>query len=310
MDIKGFENVKFPCVVESNEQRSSSTTNKYDGIYYIKIPRTSAKPVSVINRIAKNEAKKISKNMNTNMCKVNDADKPISAYDHKVNRRSKSNSLLLSMVRHPAERALSHFDLRLRTKEVEATDEAFVHDLETSMSYHPNVELRYLYTSSSSNDKKLVNPQEEEYEGLVKEILEEYNFIGVQERMNESLVALSMILGLDMKEVVYEFSRCSSKEPKKWVTPKMTKYLTSNKWTQRQGGDYLLYDAVNTALDKTIAKLNKDNKQEFDSRLQDFEILLDVWSKVSADISGREGCGGLFTGLTNGKINAWLNKFL
>ena len=70
---------------------------------------------------------------------------------------------------------------------------------------------------------------EETYAGLVNDILLEYNFIGIEERMKESLVALSMVIGTNVDSVIYQFSRCISEGPPEWMTPGMFSYLESEK---------------------------------------------------------------------------------
>lgn len=42
---------------------------------------------------------------------------------------------------------------------------------------------------------------------IVQDILDEYNFIAVTERMDESLVAMQMLLNLTTKDILYTHSR-------------------------------------------------------------------------------------------------------
>lgn len=279
----------FPCVTDHE--------NSSGGIYYVRIPRTSAKGVSVSKRIAGLEGRLL--DLPAESCKVSADVAPMRAIHQEIDKRDKDNSFLWSIIRSPERRAISHFGLRLRNNEVEATTESFVNDLRTSVSYQPNVMLKFL----SMEDTKSMQT-EEEYAGLVQNILSEYNFIGVEERLRESLVALSMVIGTNVNHVVYDFSRCLSDDIPDWVTPEMALYLESEEWRQRQGGDYMLYSAVDKALDLTIQKLDKN---EFNSRLATFDSIMTKWSEASSIIKGSPGCGAAFNGKHHADLIEWVN---
>ena len=253
----------FPCVTDNDESNG--------GIYYVRIPRTSSKGVSVTRRIAGLEGR-FSHLPEGKSCKVIAKDSPTRAFHQKIYQRDKVNSFLWSMVRLPERRAISHFGLRLRSKHVKATTESFINDLKTSVSYHSNVELRFL----SMND---ISESESKYAyvSLVSNILSEYNFIGVEERMKESLVALSMLIGVNVNRVIYDFSRCISDTTPEWLTSEMSSYLESDSWKSRQAGDIMLYNTVNKALDVTIKQLDQE---EFNARLKAFDILISDWTEA------------------------------
>ena len=79
-------------------------------------------------------------------------------------------------------------------------------------------------------------------------------------------------------------------------------------WKKKQRGDYILYDAVNKALDLTIQKLDAE---DFQSRLQRYESMLDVWSKASEKlVTGKNVgyyCGAAFSEKNDETLNDWLN---
>ena len=221
------------------------------------------------------------------------------AIHQEIDKRDKDNSFLWSTIRSPERRAISHFGLRLRNSEVEATTESFVNDLRTGVSYQPNIMIKFL----AMEDVKATG-SEEMYASLVKDILSEYNFIGVEERLRESLVALSMLIGTNVNHVIYDFSRCITDDIPDWVTPEMALYLESEEWRQRQGGDYMLYSAVNKALDLTIQKLDRT---EFNSRLAAFDSIMTKWSEASSVVKGIEGCGAAFNGKHHADLIEWVN---
>ena len=119
--IKSFEewdrgDLPFPCIQGNNEENSN-------GIYYIRLPNTSSKGATVSERIALLETKRtlstfgdVLNTANNGVCKINEVMKPIKAFDQHVSERNKKKSFLWSIVRHPARRAISYFDDRLRHK--------------------------------------------------------------------------------------------------------------------------------------------------------------------------------------------------
>jgi len=262
----------FPCVTDSKDSK--------DGIYFIKVPRTSHIGASVTYRIARFEER-----LNLpRRCKINDANKPIKALDQKLWTRNKTKTFLWSMLESPEIRAIKRFDLMVRTKRAEATIEAFVND--TSITpYIPNTQLAFLSIDTRISGFDSI----EHYASLVKNVLAEYNFIGIDERLHESLVALSMLIDIDIGHVIYEFTNCAftnyaANNLRRYITPEMDSYLKSKKWKTRQSGDYLLYNAVNKALDLTIASLDSE---EFNARLKK----IDQWNKASVIVKGKHGCG-------------------
>jgi len=285
-----------PCVTDKNSP---------NGIYYVRIPRTSAKPASVTKRIAQIGAKSIAGRPKGAVCNVNDGTIPAPvASEKRIAIRDKLKSFLWTTVRHPARRAVSHYDMKLRLGDLEASDDNFINEVKNSWSYLPDVQLKFLLPNDNrhSNDDNSKDADEKNQASIFS-ILSEFDFIGVEERMNESLVALSMLLGLKIQDVVYEFSTFCLTDKPKWLTTNMLDYLSSSEWLSKQKGDYMLYDAANTALDLTIEQFNEE---EFNTNVKEYETLLDVWSKVSSGIYGKPGCGGMFSNVDDAMLKNWL----
>merc|ERR1712157_591511 len=117
--------------------------------------------------------------------------------------------------------------------DVPLSEEAFMNDLENNRGFVPNVQLGYL--AVQENDVN--NP--ESYPQVVQNILNEYNFIGTYERLYESLVVLSMIIGVDVSDVLFDYlpktlSRCGSLEEPDWLTDGMKQFLESDRWRLRE----------------------------------------------------------------------------
>ena len=119
----------------------------------------------------------------------------------------------------------------------------------------------------------------------VKDILQNYDFLGVVERMPESLVVLSMLAQIPLTDVVvldgkvagksYAEGNCKPIE-KKWTTPAVDEYMETECQTNNEL-DYLLYEAANIALDLTIDELGRDLVE---GNLEEFHRLTDVNKNV------------------------------
>lgn len=105
---------------------------------------------------------------------------------------------------------------------------------------------------------------------IVQDILDDYNFIAVTERMDESLVALQMLMNLSTKEILYTHSRGSGTFsngppdrpciyiPPSFLTPTMEEYFQSDEWESVIKADLLLWNAAQASLDLTIESLGKE----------------------------------------------------
>lgn len=116
-----------------------------------------------------------------------------------------------------------------------------------------------------------------------KSILQGYDFVGITERMDESLVVFQMLLGLDTVDILYLKAKghgrfddggynqtCVYVQPA-YVSPGMKAYFDSDKWKSRISGDTALYQAANASLDRTIEEvLGRD----------DFEVELYKYRKA------------------------------
>lgn len=108
----------------------------------------------------------------------------------------------------------------------------------------------------------------------VNKILQDYDFIGITERLDESLVALQMILGLKTSDILYYSAKGNGNwddhgvyiQPS-FVSPGMERFFASPEWEELSRGDYLMYMAANASLDRTIDKLGR---QEFNAKLEQF----------------------------------------
>lgn len=120
---------------------------------------------------------------------------------------------------------------------------------------------------------------------LINRILDDYNFIGITERMEESAVCLMMLLNLKMGTILYlnakssggfddgaASSSCTFIKPSR-VTHGMQSYFQKPKWRAMVKWDETLYRAANRSLDLTIESLGRE---DFDSNLELFRHALKV----------------------------------
>ena len=114
---------------------------------------------------------------------------------------------------------------------------------------------------------------------IINKILSDYNFIGVTERMDETLVALMMILNVPMGTIMYLKSKtsggyddggtgsCVYIQPSH-LSSGMKAFFAHARWNEVVQWDNLLYQAVNRSLDLTIAGLGEAKFQENLSRFR------------------------------------------
>ena len=111
---------------------------------------------------------------------------------------------------------------------------------------------------------------------IITEVMRFYNFIGVVDRMEESLVTLQMLLNLSAKDIlVLEAKNSMDRKrnptliPHNHISKTVDDFLTG-KFFNGHPMDFELYNSVNLALNKTIESLPVD---EFSRNLQVHRML-------------------------------------
>ncbi len=150
-----------------------------------------------------------------------------SAVHYQYAKRDKSKSFLLSIVRNPTRRAISHFfHFGVVAYRNEPNDANFRHHLLTRL--HTSDLLQdlsvHLINGTITSDAKT---NLHYYPKVVQDVLQEYDFIAILERFDESLVALKMILNLDFEEILYvkdrsegSFSNGDKRRPCVYLLPR------------------------------------------------------------------------------------------
>jgi hypothetical protein len=230
------------------------------------------------------------------------------ARQYNYSQRIRSESFLLSIIRNPKARLISeffHFDVSARKNE--PTDINFqamirrrghnyyLREL-TTRHYIPNkpvgFEFAFAKSKGFNTTKELYDAKRKPYpvtnrildqellssrifglnyqpKTVMQHILEDYNFIAIMERLDESLVVMQMLLGLTTKEIVYTRARSSGTFSNGWndrpcffikksfISEGMRNYFSSEEFKLLIANDWYFYQAVNKSLDLTIASLDR-----------------------------------------------------
>lgn len=260
----------FPCLPPDDHwwHPQILRSPSHEGLLFVKEMKTGSSTVAgIVIRIARNMARRLHKGK-YRLCKLR--------FDHTsalrldYGNRDKKKSFLFTIIREPSHRVTSqffHFDVS--RKKIEPTDANF----KKHLLVHPYLEQYYLRDLST---KRFI-PGESDNVEAVNGILSEYNFIGITERMDESLVALQMILGLETNDMLYLRAKgnggyddgaanngtCYYIVPS-FVSPGMKEFFQSEAWHNISWGDTLLYYAAKQSLDLTIDRLGRE---EFNRKL-------------------------------------------
>jgi hypothetical protein len=227
---------------------------KVHGLVYVKLPKAASSTGSGINiRIARSVGKRVLK-------KKGNKPKCAHTYQHGDGfRRRESPSILWTILRDPSSRALSEFfHFKVSREGVVPTSESMIRFLRTRQSY----QLHYIY--SERKKSIVVNTPAKVIRHYV---MEEYNFIALVERLDESLVVMKLLWGLEDQDIIvlpakqsggYDDGRfekkCTKIQPAS-TPPHIDEYLRTN--FTNLNSDYLMYAVANRSLDLTIEALGR-----------------------------------------------------
>mmetsp|Transcript_46510 Transcript_46510/g.95128 ORF Transcript_46510/g.95128 Transcript_46510/m.95128 type:complete len:294 (-) Transcript_46510:130-1011(-) len=208
-----------------------------------------------------------------------------------LRNRDRKHSFLWTFVRDPAKRAISSvFHLKISRDGLAPTDTNIIAHLRNS----DNQMTRYTTTTGRRGLEEFPSAANVSQTGdsgrmqrEVKGRLVDYDFIGVVERQDESLVVLRLLLGLDAGDILYHSSKISGeydarcvKIQKSFISPGVAAFLSSDEWLARNEADYMLFAAANRSLDATIDKLGR---QAFEAALAEHHALMALAQTECAD---------------------------
>lgn len=183
--------------------------------------------------------------------------------------RDVTKSFLLSLLRDPTKRAISHFfHFQVSEKKQDPTDKNFQDFFRRRAASWSNYYVKDLVMNLDDLQKGFND------DDIVKEILSKYNFIAITERMDESLVVLKQLLGLQMEDILYmsakthgSFTTGPGTSPCIYIVPSfltsgMKEFFESQYWKNYTRADQRLYDAAVQSLDNTIDALGRKKVEE------------------------------------------------
>jgi hypothetical protein len=274
------------------------------GLFFVKTPKTASQS---INRILKRVITRVGLRNGGTACHMRGhhiQGDPAAWYSH----RHPFHSVLLTSVRDPVPRALSRIYWTLSTRRiydsgitVPLVEHALTQwtDAETGVTSNGQggFQLNYISFANISPgsawtpDLPTLVKNPAQIHRHVEWTLQEYDFILVQERLEESLVALQLLLGVDTADILsmplhvggsYLYDRLvgclellsppklllnSTEDP---VARILHEHFSSATYKAQNYGDYLLWGAAQASLDYTIAALGKER---FHSALRQFQQL-------------------------------------
>jgi hypothetical protein len=294
----------FPCY--KGEPLLMRETPAAEGILFQRPHKTgSTTMVGIVLRLVHNRAKIHLEGGEFDKCKHRAMHGVAKQYQY--GQRDRTKSFLFSIIRDPTARMISqffHFDVTGYQKE--PTDHNFLSmarglhfnyylselstrhyvpngtvisdlDFAKSVGFETERDLRSAMRSPKPGPTQLLRRQrlasnefglKYDPNKIVQDILDDYDFIAIMERMDESLVVFQMLLGLTTKEILYTRARSSGTFSNGWhgrpcifimksfLTPDMKAYFESEEWKLTVANDILMYQAANKSLDRTIASLD------------------------------------------------------
>jgi Galactose-3-O-sulfotransferase len=302
-------NVSVPCYEPESDWTLNTVqeTPTNTGIIYIKTHKTGSSTCSGINiRIAMNLAKRqqqqtlqhqlnLSHNITDNqynICQLRfDHVKASAIIPNRVKiypttsnnnnsqeEKFRRRSVLWTNVRDPTSRCISsffHFEVSRRNRVPNNVNfKRYATGIRGDYYKH------FLYTRTNVTGSN---------QTIINNILNEYDFIGITERMEESAVVLMMLLNLKLADILYLRAKtnggyddgggfgdnnktCTFIQPSILSTG-MKKFFQSIEWKNQIQFDQKLYNAVNKSLDLTIESLGKE---EFQKNLIKFRYALQM----------------------------------
>jgi hypothetical protein len=231
---------------------------KNDGLLYVKLPKCAS---STASGVAMRVADKLGQRLHGKKCVGRYLHSPASHDFREYGKRNESTSFLWSVLREPNERIVSHYFFeQVSRQKKEASEDALLSFLNESRAMKKSYMLRYLK----------LKPFGGKSPSLLGEIMKKYDFIGVSDRMDESLVVLAMIMQVPVADMAmlsskiagsYDAGRgqsgCVKLVPKQYY-PAVDTYLQSKEW-RKDNWDYVLFQVVNRTLDRTIDYFGRAN---------------------------------------------------
>jgi len=273
---------KFPCFLGKMGENKRKRGEDLKGMIYVKLPKASSSTLAGINlRIAH----RYGTSMN-DVCASN--------YEHrtgkqlKLSQRNLAFTFLWTFVRHPISYSISRLFFLDVTRNITSTNHT---ELIKHLRGKKDGNTQFKYLDPFESNLTALN----ELSSNVKRVIDDYDFIGVVERFDESLVALRLMLGLSAGDIIYVRSKIGGnwddaftdhhhciKTASSFVTPSMKTYYASSLFHAKHETDFLLYEAANRSLDLTITRIGR---LRFEEALEEHKYLNSLVDRICAPIT-------------------------
>ena len=275
---RGGHNESLPCFPPQPDWRTVQRGPTQNGFVFVKPTKTGSSTAAGVNlRIARGtalrkhqqEIEALLRSGRTEhdlpprytMCKTRSDHVPRAHVPYGALNRSRS--FVWTVLRDPTQRAVSlFFHFRVSRRKVEPSEANFaalLADPALRNYYVRMLPLQMLPSEGNATEYGV-------YRRFAQHILDSYDFVGVTERMDESLVVLSMLLNVPLSHVLYLKAKghggwddgpehlnytCTYIWPT-FLSEGMRASLNSLKWLEASRWDQALHRAANISLDYTI----------------------------------------------------------
>jgi hypothetical protein len=207
---------------------------------------------------------------------------------------SRAVSLIWTMVRHPIERDLSSFYFFevSRKVNVTVTDQLILDKFRSYKGFQTSYLLPWQTNPWGAGKELLVKADQgkrsQVLEWMSTKIFDEYDFIGITERFDESLAVMVLLWDLETTDVIVlsakqaggyddagHTGRCS-----KIIRPEPPSPAVKEYWSHEHAvdnADFLLWDAANLSLDRTIQQLGVERVGKVVEEIQNLRKLAEYW---------------------------------
>jgi hypothetical protein len=255
----------LPCFPSKHKAIASHPTNK--GFFFMKLMKTGGSTAAGIHvRMVRNIARRLLHNKDS-YCQ--------GQWDHDwaytmLKNRNRDQSFTWTLLRDPTARVVSQFfHFEVTRNGTVPTDDNIKSYLRSEYKSRDALYQYYLRLLSIQEQKRKIR----NVPTVVQQILSDYDFIGITERMDESAVTLMMLLDLKLSDILFldskasggyddgQGGKCLYIQPS-ILSAEMIRYFDTPSWKHIVQPDTLLYDAANRALDLTIDSLGRQAFEE------------------------------------------------
>lgn len=282
-------NYPIPCFKPVRNDMWGKANTLKGGLIYIKTPKTASSTLAGINlRIAHRH---IPPNSEFKRC--------ASTYRHHKYYKfqeynlPKNTTFVWTVIREPTSQYISlFFHLRVGRKHDKPNLINFKKYLYKTFNKTTPPQVRFISHRLPLTSHDIAD--EISKKNVVQEIIDKYNFIGVTDRLDESLVALRLILGLDAGDILHVSAKISGgyddgaggnkcvKIPSSAnLTEDIKTYVSSDvEFNEILSIPKLLYKAANKSLDLTIQ--NTIGQERFNKALMEHKYLMSLVNEKCA----------------------------